>query len=638
MNGYNIRIFTKNDGLPTNDIWKLYEDSKGRVWLLFHGNEIGYISDNRYHSIRYESNMVRSPYFIRDINGNIVLLFRVGWKFEALMLNVDDNLQMHIKLPDTLENLNISSSNKIFYSSKIDSGIRGIISNTRNPKIKKFCSIDFISYSIRLFFTNSLYAYGYAMGSNNLVICNLSNCKVDTIHTNKLVNKTGSSIYIAYDVNDTVYVYTRQKILIFNNKFKLINTYHFPDSISRYTQVSWMYNDNIGREILTTKHNGAYIISGKNLRLNQLQFTDKNEKYTFLLSTASGHTYWLNDKLNELLVLDNSHNVIHRKKEIKKINALTSYNSEKVIYSHGNEFTIMDDRSFNTKSYYENKVVFIENFIRSNYSYTIEKMVTETKAKLKDGHKDRNLNGVLNLFYDKAASVLLLNAPEYAGKVVENIDSLTFYNDDYERFNRLYYFPSLNIYFHYNDKHIAIRYGAYGKYVRLPDNFLSMIDGQSITRIFSDNKYNAYIQTNNKLFVFSFRTHAFREIRMPFNISDVAIKCYKDYLLVAGKQGIAFAKVDADKLTLSGFRFISQGTQSVYNSISDFIVDTASGTILLNTDKGIFSMNADSLIKLQNYYLIEDGKFMRLNTTVPITKTINQQDTLFLGKDDNTIK
>ncbi|OSZ79507.1 hypothetical protein CAP35_15035 [Chitinophagaceae bacterium IBVUCB1] len=639
MNGYNIRIFTKNDGLPTNDIWKLYEDSKGRVWILFHGNEIGYISNNKYHSIKYESNMVSSPYFIRDINGTVFFLFRVGWKYHAMLVNIDERVSSFIKLPDSIQYLNLTPDNRIFYSSKINTNIKELLPVINKDRTRKYCSSDFVSFMASgPHFTNGMYAYGYVMGGSNLLTCNLLNCKVDTIHTDKLVNKTGGKIYITNSVNDTVYVYTRDKVLTFSNQFQLINSYVVPDYICKYTQVSWMHKDDIGRSIFTTKHNGAYVLPKNCLKLDRPLFSGQSEQYTFLLYGRNGRTYWQNGKTNQLIVLDSNYNIINRKNETNKINALASYKPGHLIYNIGSEFTIMNDRLFTTKKYYDNKVVFIEGLNKRNYTYAVQKMVTQTKAQMKDEYKDRNLNGLLNMFYDTLASVLLLNAPEYAGKVVENADSLTFYNDDYERFNRLYYFPSLNVYFHYNDKHISIRYGAYGKYVRLPDYFLSMIGGQSIVSIFSDSKYNVYIHTNHKLFVFSFRTLAFREIRMPFNISNAAIKWHKDYLIVAGKQGIAFAKVDADKLTLSGFRFISQGTQSVFNSISDFFVDSTSGTVLLNTDKGVYTTHADSIINSSSYYLLEDSRFMRLNTSFPKTRTILQQDTLFLGKDDNTLK
>ena len=43
FDGDRFTNFTTKDGLPTNDLWNILEDSKNRMWLHFRGHELCYI-------------------------------------------------------------------------------------------------------------------------------------------------------------------------------------------------------------------------------------------------------------------------------------------------------------------------------------------------------------------------------------------------------------------------------------------------------------------------------------------------------------------------------------------------------------------------------------------------------------------
>ena len=46
FDGYEFNTFTVFDGLPSNDVWGVVEDQKGRMWLSTF-NEMTYIKDNK---------------------------------------------------------------------------------------------------------------------------------------------------------------------------------------------------------------------------------------------------------------------------------------------------------------------------------------------------------------------------------------------------------------------------------------------------------------------------------------------------------------------------------------------------------------------------------------------------------------
>ena len=49
--GDRFRNFTVEDGLPTNDVWNILEDSENRLWLHFRGDELCYIQNDSIHIV-----------------------------------------------------------------------------------------------------------------------------------------------------------------------------------------------------------------------------------------------------------------------------------------------------------------------------------------------------------------------------------------------------------------------------------------------------------------------------------------------------------------------------------------------------------------------------------------------------------
>jgi len=50
-NGYETVLFNYASGLPEEDVWRLYEDKKRRIWLSSISRQIGYIRNNTYHPV-----------------------------------------------------------------------------------------------------------------------------------------------------------------------------------------------------------------------------------------------------------------------------------------------------------------------------------------------------------------------------------------------------------------------------------------------------------------------------------------------------------------------------------------------------------------------------------------------------------
>ena len=77
--GYSFKYFTAKDGLPSDDVFKLSEDNKGRIWLSTF-NEIGYIFNDKYHSINAPEGVSTS--------GILIHQFFPGSEYEAHFVKI----------------------------------------------------------------------------------------------------------------------------------------------------------------------------------------------------------------------------------------------------------------------------------------------------------------------------------------------------------------------------------------------------------------------------------------------------------------------------------------------------------------------------------------------------------------------
>ncbi len=58
-NGYEVRVFDISDGFPINDMWELFEDFKGRIWVLGFAQSLGYIYQDQYREVHIADSTLR---------------------------------------------------------------------------------------------------------------------------------------------------------------------------------------------------------------------------------------------------------------------------------------------------------------------------------------------------------------------------------------------------------------------------------------------------------------------------------------------------------------------------------------------------------------------------------------------------
>jgi two-component sensor histidine kinase len=100
-----------------------------------------------------------------------------------------------------------------------------------------------------------------------------------------------------------------------------------------------------------------------------------------------------------------------------------------------------------------------------------------------------------------------------------------------------------------------------------------------------------------------------------------------DKLMVAGRFGIGYAPITAPG-KIGNFRLIPNINYTYYNRISDFVVSRHS--IFLNTDKGFYKYNIDSLITDKRLFNLSDKNVFSLVMTYPFERKVAKADTITL--------
>lgn len=78
FDGEKFKTFTIQDGLPNNDIWKLETDTQGRVWYFTKSTHLGYIQNDKVYKFPNTENAVISPNIHNKINDTLFLHTNIG--------------------------------------------------------------------------------------------------------------------------------------------------------------------------------------------------------------------------------------------------------------------------------------------------------------------------------------------------------------------------------------------------------------------------------------------------------------------------------------------------------------------------------------------------------------------------------
>ena len=622
-NGYTFKQFTMADGLPSNDAWKLYPDKRGRLWVSTHGNKIGYIKDDKYKEIIVSKTKAIHPSYINSDNNNVY--FILGEPGNDKLITVDANDSVHASSLDT------GIITVIGYDNTLMSVINdSIITLRKLPIITKdvdsivtgFSLWDFLykscgesHYGGRLINVGPLHSYFMLADSNVKAY--------QKIYFDNLGGKKDEFIYTVYQDNDSLTVITNKAIYRLSGNVTAYRRISFADFLPKSVQVSYYWIDKYKNEWYSTTNNGVWC------RYNLQVFFNTDSTLHSIYNTKNigalnnGNTYWL----------DKNNNIIYEIDEAKKLNKIVPPDngvSIKIDEINNSEFYLYTTEAaytYNLKSRkFKNLVNYflLDTLKRENFPSDVAPLTTDStgiKLSFQAVWGLTKVNRNRWLFYDSRPAVCTFEIKNHTG-IITGLDIARMTAMCYDSADHIYLLSGLNS--------LAIYTPATNTYLPFNLQALNNFGISSILGLTCDKFSNIYLLDNNKIIVYNFRSHGLMFIKNKFNFSNTFISIYKNNFFVAGKFGIAYAKI-LGPLHLGEFH--AAVNMNNYNRVYDFVINKL-GIIYLSTDKGVIDINADEIV---NGKLADPGSFFMLNINTPIHRRIISNDTVNLSQDIDKI-
>jgi len=627
-NGYTFKLFTVRDGLPSNDVWKLYPDKRGRMWVSTHANIIGYIKDDKYKALITSKTKAIHPNYINCDKNNVYFLY--GDLGEMVLAVVDSNDDVKTSLISSIGNkrsraifnsigeknvLIVAKSDSTIYTRHLSESLIKTDSEKMNFSIWKF-TIDGGAMS---YYGGKLINLGLA--HNYILVVNQDGKYFDKIYFPQFGGKNNETIYTSYEENDSMTVITNAAAYRINPDLIHARRIDFTGLLPN-GQLAYYTIDKFGNEWYASVNKGVWCQYQLSNVLRANRTSEQLLNTTLIGKLSNGNTYWYNKKVNEILELS-------KDKKVKKVNppnneipnVITNKNDSEFYMGTNKNTYIFSERTYN---YYTLSDYYSINSIK-RYNLAVEPAYVTDKKMVRSGfYHSYNIiqlrtNKWLEITLNPTLRVIEVNN---GVAVIKGLDNQRITNMCYDSLDNLYIFSGVNKMAAYNPRN--------DKYISVDLEILNSIGINAVQGIAADKFSNIYILNNDRLVAYNMHAQRIQYLKCGFNLSDAHLCIYGNMIFVAGKFGLAYAKI-LGPLDLGKFKVAVN--QNSYNRVYDFVINKQ-GTIYIFTDKGVIDVNAEEII---NRKLADPNGFFMLNINAPIHRRIIGNDTVNFSQDVDKI-
>jgi len=625
-NGYSYKVFTASNGLPTKDVWKLYLDKRGRLWVHTHAYKIGYIKNDQYKTM-VTSTKIIYPIYIASDNRNTYFLYNESNHFRLVTVdsadsitNTDLSTQSAILSPKCIL---YTRDNNTFYKRDLSRGEKDlqktctINNNNNNP-------FSFTANTTGIFY-NTIYNFSFL--NNYAQTINTDNCEVKKIDLTDIKGQSEENIYTAYTNQDSLVLITSKNIYIFDSSFKMQEKIQLAPILPPSSQVAYYFEDKFRNTWFTTNGDGAWckVRPSEIFHINNTLDVLSNAK--MVGTAAGGSSFWWQKESTTLYILDSG----------KKI---STYSFPKNTLLRGvsaageSEAFLCFNQSL---SIYNTQTKHFSNFITK---YHIRHLVEDIKG---GNNAPLILNDSLaiNQYLTNKTSVSLTHngffIKGYVGVSVAQLsgDTLFVHTLEQERYTDMIHDTVDNLFILYNGAKLSIFDPITEKKITLTPEELSYLNINSISAAEVDRFSNLYVIDNEKLVIYNFRSGQIKYVTTDFNFIDAQLKIYNDQLIISGLFGLSYAKIKGP-LSISSFNVIANAKNSYYSRLYSQTINNERD-ILLASDKGIFDIYMSSLRIKNAIFNPASNEFFKLTLSTPYQAVIKDNDTLVIDQKNQKI-
>jgi sensor histidine kinase YesM len=632
-NGYSLRKYDYTDGLSNIDVWRIYPDSKDRLWLLNVSDQLGYIKNNKYKRayIAAPDSTIPEIYpgTILEYNNQLIITNKSNSRTNMT--------SVFIVINDTIYHKNIGRNGDstrsggwfLTDSAFVDNGYQKqyfskIETWLKTPSNQKSNADHIVSYNIdieqktassNINGTFGKYLYYGTSKQNCLYLYNCFNNTFKTFNLEKERGKGPERLVHAYEYKKKLYVLGTKNVSIIdsNNKVSVYDLlYYFNQLPKEATNNVYFFENKLWGKILSTNNKGVFInyIDNSVFKPSKIDLTE----YKFLNNIDSNTGYWWNPVTNHLLK-------ISRGRIIKEYRSKWSEDLKKVYDLSDNTILLI----------MLGRIVCMHN--DNTYSHFIN------KRKLVKGERSIFYTTIYSAIPTHPRDVVMVDSNQYfftdtyhgTIKVTLQNKGVNVENVYKDRYQKIYYNNTNKLFTAFSkDKLLLVNTISKQKYA-LNMAQLRVLGIKGIENVLIDDYANIYVKDYNSLMVYNIQENRAIRLLKNFVLEDALVTLEGHTLYIAGRFGVMeldiLGPLDVRK------RHLFPNTKNLYYN---FITDAqfSSNNIILKTDKGVLTIDKRNDIPYAkifdrfNIVLAVDSVLMALHTndTISISQDINFAD------------
>lgn len=578
--GYSFKIFTTADGLPKNDVWRLYEDGLGRMFVFTITKHFGFIRNDNYKELIFRPNVNRlACSYFEGWNNNF--FFSDGY-YNVPYLDVVRSNDESFSIPFTTKLYAIATSlpkiyfyvmPNLIYRYDLEHPLRKAVLTGRTP----YNIFYFISKHPLRWMAGD-FAYTYDVDSADKIgKIRLETGSYQSVNFSRKEEKD-ERIYSLINIHKDITAITNKRIFNLSPDLQIMRI-DTPGIITENSQVADRFKDNRNNTWYSTTTNGVVCLKSYPALLKKSRCSDSLKKCVYVGSSGDSLFYW------------------QYKGSLYQLNANNELKSWYLPMNNKLQYV----------AGYKDSTLFLcyvsGIYCFNRFSDELYNLLTH----------NRNINFKSENYYEKT-NITNLPVDSIGNKINTNVSDISYDGDNIFSTGRNFIFlirvvgDTTNItslgkkqFTHvvFDKRHK--RYWVYGN-----ENF-SMFDLKThilrdvgypaaylykhINDVKLDDAGNIYMLHDNLLGFYNVQENTFSNIETRLNLTNARIEVYDSCLIVAGDFGISVA--DISGAGPSTFKTWLNTGKKYYNRINN-ISGKKYRQLLIQTDKGIFELNIDA--------------------------------------------
>lgn len=595
-NGYSFKTYSLSDGLANRDVWGLYLDKKNRVWIRSITNRLGFFRYNRFVEVRHPKRRVVYPKHIVDYRDGIAF---ISTQPDASGLP-DSNYSLFIEKDDSLiltpyRFVRAEISKGAYVESFEGNSIRTYRYQDGKVSLVKECPALGYKYelsgnSFETIFNRTLVQF--QLGMDTVTVYMMDSCLVKKIPLRTGDGRRDFAFFADYD-DDYLYIKGRFNFYKIDPK-KNWSLTPYPlaefletDARKQLNEITNFYENAFWGRCYTSRNNGIFLDFGEETKLKPLKPDLSDYACVGRGDTVS---YWWSKEMKQIALLSASGNLRFFPCEVKSIGKILSLGPERLLISSQADFYLM--------SLPERKI-------------TLTKMVSENPGAY---GQIMTIGLVKDIVQGNQEGSFYATGMWGVKQLKVRNDSIfwkRFINTRYDnvRFNR-----HTGEIWSYNINTI-LRHTPGFRDIQIDDSALDKMGIANVEQLLIDTLYgNVIIRDYQNLHLLDLRTRKTTPLLRGFNISESQCLLRKNILVIAGKFGLLFLRIQgygafSDPVYYTNLKYCQ------YETLQDFTV--LNNSVFLQTDRGLFTARIPS-----------DADFKQKANAVPYKLIVSYRDTL----------